>query len=96
MGLFEKRRYKQFLSYVDQYEVNIEKTHKNYDCTVKTMKECYDLFGLDDNTAGYNGHGLALFLDDRLIIFKILFKFYYWLLLEMLMDIRDLESINIS
>lgn len=74
MGLFEKRRFKQFLQYVDQYEVDKEKTHKNYDCTKKTMKECYDLFGLDDNTAGYTGHGLALYLDDTWVIFKIRFN----------------------
>lgn len=67
MGLFEKRRFRQFLQYVDEYDVNDSKTFKNYDWKQKTMKECYEKFGLDENTADFTGHALALYLNDELV-----------------------------
>lgn len=67
MGLFEKRRFRSFLQYVDEYDPSEPKTFKGFDTKQKTMKECYEKFGLDENTADFTGHALALYLNDELV-----------------------------
>ena len=67
MGLFEKRRFRSFLQYVDEFDPNEPKTFKGFDVKNKTMKECYEKFGLDENTADFTGHALALYLNDELV-----------------------------
>jgi len=67
MGLFEKRRFRSFLQYVDEYDPSEPKTFKGFDAKNKTMKECYEKFGLDDNTADFTGHALALYLNEDYI-----------------------------
>src|SRR5688572_5552154 len=67
MGLFEKRRFRSFLQYVDEYDPNEPKTFKGFDAKSKTMKDCYEKFGLDENTADFTGHALALHLNEELV-----------------------------
>jgi Rab GDP dissociation inhibitor len=64
MGLFEKRRFRSFLIYVEEYDPNDEKTWKGFNCKRQTMQELFDKFGLDANTADFSGHALALYLND--------------------------------
>jgi Rab GDP dissociation inhibitor len=64
MGLFQKRRFKNFLSWVQNYEQDDAKTHQGCDCTQKTSAWCYDYWKLEDATKIFTGHAVALYLDD--------------------------------
>jgi len=64
MGLFEKRRFKNFLVYVQELDVANPATWKDMDPTKTTMEEVYKKFGLDDNTSDFVGHALALYRND--------------------------------
>lgn len=67
MGMFEKRRYRNFLLFVQEYDIADPKTHKGVDGNVTTMNEVYAKFGLDENTADFTGHALALYRDDEYV-----------------------------
>ncbi|TRY63221.1 hypothetical protein TCAL_11314 [Tigriopus californicus] len=64
MGLFEKRRFKNFLVFVQDFDPKDPKTWKDVDPQKCTMDEVYKKFGLDPNTADFVGHALALYRDD--------------------------------
>jgi len=65
MGLFEKRRFRKFLIYVDQYESEDDKTHQGKDLTKMTMRELYNSFGLNPDTHQFISHAMCLMLDDK-------------------------------
>jgi Rab GDP dissociation inhibitor len=65
MGMFEKRRFKKFLVWVQNFDPNDQKTWEGLDPKTSTMQQVYDKFGLDDNTADFTGHALALYRDDN-------------------------------
>jgi len=60
MGLFEKRRFRKFLIYVDQYEADNPKTHEGRDLTTMTMRELYVNFGLVPDTHEFISHAMCL------------------------------------
>ena len=64
LGLFEKRRFRQFLVYLQGYDKDKVETHKGKDLTVMTMQELYDYFGLEKLTQEFVGHAMALHVDD--------------------------------
>lgn len=64
MGLFEKRRFRKFLIWVQNFDVNDPKTWDGVDPNKTTMNELYAKFGLDQNTADVTGHALATHLND--------------------------------
>lgn len=64
MGLFEKRRFRSFLMFVEEYKPDDEKTWKGMDCKKMNMQAVFEKFGLDSNTADFTGHALALHLND--------------------------------
>lgn len=64
MGLFEKRRFKNFLVFVQDFDENDPKTWKDVDPKTTTMEEIYKKHGLDPNTADFVGHALALHKTD--------------------------------
>jgi len=64
MGLFEKRRFKNFLVWVQEFSEEDPKTWKDIDPKTVTMEEVYKKFGLDENTCDFVGHALALYRDD--------------------------------
>ena len=64
MGLFEKRRFKNFLVWVQEFSEEDPKTWKDIDPKAATMEEVYKKFGLDENTCDFVGHALALHRDD--------------------------------
>ena len=72
MGIFEKRRFRSFLQFVQDFDVNEQKTWKNFDCKNETMAKCFEKFGLDANTAEFSGHALALHRDDKYELFSSL------------------------
>ena len=64
MGIFEKRRFRNFLIFATQLEFDNPKTWQGVDPKKTTMKEVFYKFGLDQNTADFTGHAIALFLND--------------------------------
>lgn len=65
MGMFEKRRFRNFLIYVQDFQQDDPKTWKDFDPSTADMQALYDKFGLDKNTQDFTGHALALFRDDE-------------------------------
>ena len=64
MGVFEKRRFRNFLVYVQDYVEQDPRTWKDFDAQNQNMQELYEKFGLDKNTQDFTGHALALYRDD--------------------------------
>lgn len=64
MGMFEKRRFKNFLEYVQNFREDDPKTWKDMDPNSSTMQDVYDKYGLDKDTADFTGHALALYRND--------------------------------
>ncbi|XP_064631856.1 rab GDP dissociation inhibitor alpha-like [Lineus longissimus] len=64
MGMMEKRRFKNFLCYVTLFNEEDPATFDGVDPGKTTTKELYDKFGLEQNTADFTGHAIALYLDD--------------------------------
>lgn len=65
MGIFEKRRFKNFLVFVQEFNEDDPKTWKDVDPLKTNMSQVYEKFGLDKNTADFTGHALALHRDDE-------------------------------
>ena len=63
--MFEKRRFRNFLVYVQEFDLDDPKTYKGIDPKTATMTELYAKFGLDENTMDFTGHALALYRDDE-------------------------------
>jgi len=64
MGMFEKRRFRNFLIFVQDVKIDDPKTWKDLDPNTTTTQQLYDKFGLDKNTQDFTGHALALYRDD--------------------------------
>lgn len=64
MGMFEKRRCRDFTNFLAAYKQEDPKTHDGFDLTKRTMSDLYKKFGLDENTQSFLGHALALHIDD--------------------------------
>lgn len=64
MGLFEKRRFRKFLIYVQNLDENNPTTWEGINVMVDKMDKVYAKFGLEKTTIDFTGHALALWLDD--------------------------------
>lgn len=64
MGLFEKRRFRSFLMFVQNFNFNDKSTWKEVDPKTTTSAKLYEKFGLDRETSEFTGHALALFCND--------------------------------
>jgi len=67
MGIFEKRRFRNFLVWATKFDFNDPKTFDGVDPEKTTMAEVYKKFGLDQNTADFTGHAICLYLDDEYV-----------------------------
>ncbi len=63
MGLFEKRRFRNFLLWVQEFDENDPRTFKDKDPN-EPIVETYKKFGLDKGTIDFIGHAMALYLND--------------------------------
>lgn len=63
MGLFEKRRFRNFLLWVQEFDEKDPKTFKDKNPN-EPIIEIYKKFGLDKGTIDFIGHAMALFLND--------------------------------
>ena len=64
MGIFEKRRFRNFLIWAMGLKFDDAKTFNGLDPEKSTMRDVYKKFGLDQNTADFTGHAICLFLKD--------------------------------
>mmetsp|Transcript_36747 Transcript_36747/g.95144 ORF Transcript_36747/g.95144 Transcript_36747/m.95144 type:complete len:442 (-) Transcript_36747:905-2230(-) len=65
MGLFEKRRCRNFFIYIQDVDENNRATWKDRALDTMTMQELFESFSLDRNTWEFIGHALALHTDDK-------------------------------
>lgn len=65
MGLFEKRRFRNFLIFVQDFDEKDPTTWKKFDPNTTPMADVYKEFGLDENTCDFVGHALGLYRDDE-------------------------------
>jgi len=65
MGIFEKRRFRNFLVWATKLDFADPATFNQVDPETTTMIEVFKKFGLDQNTADFTGHAICLFLDDK-------------------------------
>jgi len=61
MGLFEKRRFRSFLMWVQNMQEDDPKTWDGFDPFNNSMSALYSKFSLDKNTQDFTGHALALY-----------------------------------
>jgi len=64
MGLFEKRRARNFFMFLQGWKEEDPATHQGLDINKCTMKDVYTKFGLEAGTQDFVGHAMALWLDD--------------------------------
>ena len=65
MGFFEKRKFRNFLIFINKYEADKKDTWSNGKSLEQiTTKQLYDYYGLDTNTQAFIGHAMALHRDD--------------------------------
>ncbi|KAK5119661.1 hypothetical protein LTR85_007490 [Meristemomyces frigidus] len=67
MGLFEKRRARNFLQWVAGFDEGNPSTHNGMNLSQSTMKQVYDKFGLEATTRDFIGHSMALYTTDDYI-----------------------------
>ncbi|EON68260.1 hypothetical protein W97_07518 [Coniosporium apollinis CBS 100218] len=67
MGIFEKRRARNFLEWVGNFKEDDPSTHKGLNMNTCTMKDVYDKFGLEATTRDFIGHAMALYATDDYI-----------------------------
>eukprot|EP01035_Chromulina_nebulosa_P019913 gene19913-25870_t len=68
MGFFEKRKFRNFLLYVNDYDKTKPNTFfKGKPLDRVPMKDLYNEYGLDANTQSFIGHAMALHRDDDYI-----------------------------
>ncbi|KAK7101913.1 rab GDP dissociation inhibitor beta-like [Littorina saxatilis] len=65
MGIFEKRRFRNFLQFVQEYNEEDPSTWKGMDPNQSTAAQLFEKHGLDDNTRDFTGHAIALYLNDN-------------------------------
>nr|POE54501.1 putative secretory pathway gdp dissociation inhibitor 1 [Quercus suber] len=64
MGLFEKRRARNFLQFVGNFDEADPSTHNGINLSQTTMKQVYDKYGLEPTTRDFIGHSMALYTTD--------------------------------
>lgn len=65
MGFFEKRKFRNFLVFLQGYDRSKPATYRNGKSLDRiTTRALYEDFGLDVNTQSFTGHAMALHTDD--------------------------------
>ncbi|KDN36775.1 rab GTPase activator [Tilletiaria anomala UBC 951] len=64
MGLFEKRRARNFFLFIQNWKDTDPSTHQTLDLDSDSMEKIYNYFGLEKGTRDFIGHAMALHLDD--------------------------------
>ena len=64
MGIFEKRRMKNFMEFIAKYNDDVPSTHQTLNLDSNTMDEVYNYFRLENGTKDFIGHAMALWPTD--------------------------------
>jgi len=64
MGMFQKRRFRTFLQYVNAFNPDDTKTHDGLNLNAVKCQDLFAHFKLDENTISFTGHAMALYIDD--------------------------------
>lgn len=64
MGLWEKKRCKNFFVYIQDVEADDPKTFQKIDIHKQPMRDVFKKFKLEDNTIDFIGHAVAMNIDD--------------------------------
>lgn len=64
MGFFQKRRFKGFVEFMNQWDAKNQNTWEGMDLNKTTSRDLFAYFKLDDNTISFTGHALAMYADD--------------------------------
>lgn len=67
MGIFEKRKFRNLLQYIYNYEEDDAKTHGGLDLFKQPMSDLFEKYGVDANTQSFMGHAMALMRDESYI-----------------------------
>jgi Rab GDP dissociation inhibitor len=67
MGLFEKRRCKEFFEFISSVDLANKATWKNYDLNNMKFADLVAKFKLEDNTMDFIGHAVALYTNDNFL-----------------------------
>ena len=65
MGLFEKKRCRDFYIYCQDLDFKNPATWKGIDINKQPMRDVFKKFKLEDNTIDFLGHAVALYNDDN-------------------------------
>jgi len=65
MGMFQKRRYKNFLTWAMDVDADDQKTWDKLDLKNQNMQQVYEYWKCDDNTKKFTGHAIALYPNDK-------------------------------
>lgn len=65
MGIFEKRRFRNLLVYINEFDINDPKTWKDLDPKQTTAAELFKKYDLDENVQDFTGHAIALYRSDQ-------------------------------
>ena len=64
MGLWEKKRCKNFFVYIQNWEQDKTETWKGIDINAQPMKDVFKKFKLESNTIDFIGHAVAMHIND--------------------------------
>lgn len=64
MGIFEKRRARNFFDFIGNFKKDDVSTHQGLNLEKNTMTEVYLKFGLENGTRDFIGHAMALWTTD--------------------------------
>lgn len=64
LGFFEKKRFRDFLLYIYNFDENNPATHQGLNCVNCPMTALFEKYKLDGNVRDFVGHSLALYRDD--------------------------------
>jgi len=67
MGMFQKRYFRNFLTFVEQFDLEDKKTWDNFDPTKQTCRALFEKYSCDENTMAFTGHAMALYTDDEFL-----------------------------
>lgn len=87
MGIFEKRKFRNLLIFIQAFDINDPKTWNGMDPKQTTTMEMFAKFGVDENTQDICGHALALYRSEEyktapMVQFVDRVKLYYESLLR--------------
>lgn len=71
LGLFDKRRFRKFLIFVANVDVDNPKTLEGIDPQKTTMRELYAKFSLGLDIMDFTGHALALYGTDESVLLEV-------------------------